>query len=433
MPTSFSSSWGIVKGSVVKLQQNYKVGNFPGMNTNVLVMRSARDVFVVFRATDDDWIADFNCMYTGDLRTNFSAPISSKKIQLHKGFWTAYSVIDEALVKEVNKAVAALKGFNPFAKPSVWFVGHSLAGALGSIAALRLSEHPSFGGEIGGVVSYGSPRVGNQAWQTLYNSRLLSVTVRFSNFRDMFAALPAQGQFCMSNSLKTVFDYRHVGRTVLMCPTADGMEEFRVFPKGTESYCALAEFPSIATHLLGHYFDGWRRAYATKFGVPAGLLLSHGNHVRSVMCAECATAVKPYPLPDNKAARNDGVVSCVNTQSCADKEKFGLVSWSGLTMTSLYRPDAVCDATTMLCHVPIPLKEITEAVASIAPAITTLAAVVQAPLARIFAGNSTVATAATNSLAEGHMESAAQAQNRTARRRAASVARAKAREAKNAA
>jgi hypothetical protein len=42
-------SWGIIKGSVVKLRQNYKVGNFPGMNTVALVMRSARDVFVVFR------------------------------------------------------------------------------------------------------------------------------------------------------------------------------------------------------------------------------------------------------------------------------------------------------------------------------------------------------------------------------------------------
>lgn len=61
------------------------------------------------RATDDDWIADFNCMYTNDLRTNFSAPISSKKIQLHKGFWNAYSVLDKSLIEEVNKAVSAVK------------------------------------------------------------------------------------------------------------------------------------------------------------------------------------------------------------------------------------------------------------------------------------------------------------------------------------
>jgi len=203
-------------------------------------------------------------------------------------------------------------------------------------------------------------------------------------------------------------------------PRGDGMEEFRLYPKGTEGYCGPAEFPSIATHLLGHYFDGWRRAYATKFGVTAGLLLSHGVHVRSVMCSECATAVKPYPLPDNKAARNDGVVSCVNTKSCSDKDKFGIVSWAGLTKTSLYRPDAVCDAATMLCHVPIPFKEITEVVATIAPAITNLASAVQGPLTMLLTGNTTVNTVgntvAISSLAGNDTATAAPAQSRKERR-----------------
>jgi hypothetical protein len=252
-----------------------------------------------------------------------------------------------------------LQATNPFGRPGVWFIGHSLGGALGSIAALKLNNDPLFLGRIVGVVTYGSPRVGNEAWQSFYNSNLMDITLRWANFRDLFAALPLKDQFCMGSvtqplSVRLSYSFRHVGRAVQLCPTPDGMEQFVFHPQGTEGSCSAGEIPSIATHLIGHYFDGWRRAYAEKFGIPAGLLLSTSTHVRSVMCSSCAVAVKPYPLPTNKAARNDGVVTCVNAKSCQDKLKFALVSWSGLAMTSFYRDDATCDAATYTCQIPIP-------------------------------------------------------------------------------
>jgi hypothetical protein len=248
-----------------------------------------------------------------------------------------------------------LQATNPFGKPGVWFIGHSLGGALGSIAALKLHNDPLFIGRIGGVITYGSPRVGNEAWQSLYNDRLMDLTLRWANFRDFVSALPNKDQYCMSiTQPRLTYSFRHVGRAVQLCPMPDGMEKFVFHPKGTEGSCSAGEFPSIATHLIGHYFDGWRRAYANRFGIPAGLLLSTSTHVRSVMCSQCAVAVKPYPLPTNKAARNDGVVTCVNAKSCQDKLKFALVSWSGLAMTSFYREDATCDAATFTCQIPIP-------------------------------------------------------------------------------
>lgn len=61
------------------------------------------------RATDDDWIADFDCMYTDDLHKEFDAPPGSGKLQLHKGFWSAFKVVDSQLLLEVNKAVLKIK------------------------------------------------------------------------------------------------------------------------------------------------------------------------------------------------------------------------------------------------------------------------------------------------------------------------------------
>ncbi|KAF6265972.1 class 3-domain-containing protein [Scenedesmus sp. NREL 46B-D3] len=348
-------TWGIRRSNIKRLKKSYRVGTFPAMSTEVVLMRTSRDLFVVFRATDDDWVADFNCMYSEEVNRVFNAPRGHKKIQLHKGFWGAYKAVGSQLQSEIHRQVLMLKTTNPFGKPGVWFIGHSLGGALGSIAALRLHNDPLFLGRIGGVVTYGSPRVGNEAWQSLYNDKLMDVTLRWANFRDMFAELPNKDQYCMSIlQPRLSYSFRHVGRAVQLCPTPDGLERFVFHPKGTEATCSPGEFPSIATHLIGHYFDGWRRAYAQRFGIPAGLLLSTSTHVRSVMCLQCAVAVKPYPLPTNKAARNDGVVTCVNAKSCQDKLKFALVSWSGLAMTSFYREDATCDAATYTCQVPIP-------------------------------------------------------------------------------
>lgn len=271
-----------------------------------------------------------------------------------------------------------LQATNPFSSPQVWIVGHSLGAALGSIAALKLSLDPLFLGKVGGVVTYGMPRVGNEAWQSLYNDKLMDITVRFENFRDLFAELPGKSQVCPALTptpgARVVYSFRHVGKAVQLCPDeATGMERFTYYPKGTEGECkeTAGQRPSIATHLIGAYFDGWRRAYAYKNGIPAGLLLSTSLHVRSVMCSQCAVAVKPYPLPTNKAARNDGVTTCVNSKSCTDKFVFGLVSWSGLRLTSFWRPDATCDPTTLTCQVPIPgLEAVTNVITTLAPNLT---------------------------------------------------------------
>jgi len=50
-------------------------------------------------------------MYTDDLRKklNVGAPVGAKKLQLHRGFWTAYKAVDKQLMQEVNKQLKLLK------------------------------------------------------------------------------------------------------------------------------------------------------------------------------------------------------------------------------------------------------------------------------------------------------------------------------------
>jgi hypothetical protein len=61
------------------------------------------------RATDDDWVADFTCMYSEEVNKVFNAPRGHKKIQLHKGFWGAYKAVDSQLTAEIRRQVLMLK------------------------------------------------------------------------------------------------------------------------------------------------------------------------------------------------------------------------------------------------------------------------------------------------------------------------------------
>lgn len=57
---------------------------------------------------------------------------------------------------------------------------------MGAIAALRLQFK---GYNIAGVWLFGQPRVGNGAWQTQYNIKLLSKTLRISEWQLLCCVL----------------------------------------------------------------------------------------------------------------------------------------------------------------------------------------------------------------------------------------------------
>jgi hypothetical protein len=64
------------------------------------------------RPTDDDWAANFDCSYTDDLRKKLNVPmppLGAKKLQIHRGFWAAYSSVDKQVTAEVLKQLKHVK------------------------------------------------------------------------------------------------------------------------------------------------------------------------------------------------------------------------------------------------------------------------------------------------------------------------------------
>ena len=144
-----------------------------------------------------NWVTDFN--------------IRTRSGGIHRGFADGVEGIWPALL-------AALEGTDK----RIFLAGHSLGGALAVVAAWRLTgdtpeaaDRGSHGeeidvGRIAGVLTFGMPRAGDEAFEAAYRSRgLWQKTARLEYGSDIIPSLPP----AVSGQLA----FRHVG-PALHCP-----------------------------------------------------------------------------------------------------------------------------------------------------------------------------------------------------------------------
>ena len=169
--------------------------------TEGFVAESESAIVVAFAGTDPviaaNWITDFN------IRTGPDG--------IHGGFYDGVAGVWPALI-------GALEGTTKH----IFLVGHSLGGALAVVTAWRLTgddqglaDRIPRGGaidvrRIAGVLTFGMPRAGNEAFEIAYRSRgLWQKTARLEYGSDIVPSLPpaVTGQLA----------FRHVG-PALHCP-----------------------------------------------------------------------------------------------------------------------------------------------------------------------------------------------------------------------
>lgn len=115
---------------------------------------------------------------------------------VHAGFHSGLDDLWEDLLAVVDAA----------GRPVVT-TGHSLGGALATLAAARLHEG---GREVAAVYTYGQPRVGLSDFSGAYRSRLGDVSFRFINHIDLVTRVPLLIQ-----------RYRHIGKRVYFDESGD--------------------------------------------------------------------------------------------------------------------------------------------------------------------------------------------------------------------
>lgn len=164
-------------------------------STQAFVVGDKRKIIISFRGTKgkEDWVTD--AKISKETWTDIN-PLG----RVHRGF---YSALD-SIWHDINQEISTLRTNNQ----SLWITGHSLGGALASLAAANFElQHPHI--NINGVYTFGQPRIGDDEFAKNYNDRLFKITFRCVNNNDVVTRLPPQ--FC---------GYGHVGK--LMYFDTDG-------------------------------------------------------------------------------------------------------------------------------------------------------------------------------------------------------------------
>ena len=155
-----------------------KVSGFDVEGTQVFLFQGEQQLIVAFRGTEqvpEDWITDANAA-----QQQQPWKVADPSVSVHRGFCSALDRVWPALRAELMKSDSP-----------VWFTGHSLGGALAVLAAYRLShcEGPD-GPTIGGVYTFGQPRVGNAALSKSCSLELSQRIFRYVNSSDIVPLIP---------------------------------------------------------------------------------------------------------------------------------------------------------------------------------------------------------------------------------------------------
>ena len=164
-----------------------------GAGTEGFVVGNNKFVIVSFRGTEE--LTDF----VADARAN-QVPDVGKRGKLHSGFAAAFS---ESVSTELKKAVSNLTKEGQ----GIWVTGHSLGGALATLAAAELT----FAGlKLQGVYTFGQPRVCDPHFAEAYDKELGDRHFRFVNNNDIVTNVPPESVTIR----KHVLSYRHVGQRI---------------------------------------------------------------------------------------------------------------------------------------------------------------------------------------------------------------------------
>ncbi|PNW81255.1 hypothetical protein CHLRE_07g348550v5 [Chlamydomonas reinhardtii] len=171
-------------------------------DTQFIVAGTGRDIFLIFRGTDgitDTFITDLAglCKSNQDFKATTTC--------IHDGFLSAYRTARDQVYAALIKVILGLKaarlpdGSSWYPKNTtlpqpftMWLTGHSLGGALATLSALDLVVNQGL--TIGGVYTFGSPRVGDDRFRIMYEqSGLANVTWRFVHRKDAIPQVPPKG------------------------------------------------------------------------------------------------------------------------------------------------------------------------------------------------------------------------------------------------
>jgi len=136
--------------------------------TQAFLASNADFAVLAFRGTEKNW---------RDVQTDILARrVRTSSGRIHAGFRQAYESVRPEIEKSLKK----------IGKLPLYITGHSLGGALATVATESLESNPKFEFQVAACYTFGSPRVGNAE----YDPNIKSSFFRVVNTTDIVTIIP---------------------------------------------------------------------------------------------------------------------------------------------------------------------------------------------------------------------------------------------------
>ena len=159
-------------------------------NTQVYVATNADQIVIAFRGSENpatldglkDWLltnaVNMLVVPEGRIGTDFMA--AGVGARFHLGFMSALAEVWDPLKAAVDEELAKQER-------TVWVTGHSLGGAIATLAAWRLEQQFV---TVEGVYTFGAPMIGNELAARAYEQQFAGRSFRFIDDGDLVPWLP---------------------------------------------------------------------------------------------------------------------------------------------------------------------------------------------------------------------------------------------------
>ena len=148
-----------------------------------------KSIFIGFRGSSNvhNWL--------DNLQVSHITPYDNKQISVEKGFYKIYSSLQYTLYNTIDEL--SLK----YDTDKILITGHSLGGAIASLLAFDIYYY-SFSYQISSLITFGSPRVGNNYFSK-YMYSFPFPSYRITHYYDIVPHVPER-----------LLDYKHVSQEI---------------------------------------------------------------------------------------------------------------------------------------------------------------------------------------------------------------------------
>ncbi|EAS02396.1 lipase family protein (macronuclear) [Tetrahymena thermophila SB210] len=189
-------------------------------------VKDSQNIVISFRGSDNlrNWMSNLNCR-----KFNYQ---KCDKCNVHEGIYNIYSSFQNKLTE------CALNLIKQYPQASIIITGHSLGGALATLQAVDIkTQYPDYSIEL---VTFGSPRVGNQKFSDYANNLLKNNSVRITNKKDVIPHLPFK-----------FFDFYHTGQEMWIVDEISFKTDCK---QGEDQNCSASVKPNLSINDHLYYF-----------------------------------------------------------------------------------------------------------------------------------------------------------------------------------